>query len=149
MTLCAIGFFARSNENHPTVTCEPSRKCATESRGGRAYIDAAAPNRYTSHLSAVCFLERRTRCNEPSILSPPRALLRGTKREFRTLDGLHFVGLQALLALHDLERHALAFLQGLEARALDRAEVHEQVRTRFRVMKPKPLASLNHLTVPV
>src|SRR6478736_7773950 len=49
-----------------------------------------------------------------------------------TLDGLDFVGLQALLALHDLDRHALAFLQRLEAGALDGTEVHEEVRAGFR-----------------
>src|SRR5687768_8993385 len=41
----------------------------------------------------------------------------------RYLDSLHFVGLQALLALHNLEADLLAFLQRLEAGALDRAEV--------------------------
>src|SRR3546814_3203768 len=46
--------------------------------------------------------------------------------------GLHFVGLQALLALHDLERDLLAFLQRLEAAALDRAEMDEQVLAAFR-----------------
>ena len=37
----------------------------------------------------------------------------------------YFVGLQALLALHDLETHLLTLLQGTEARALDSAELHE------------------------
>src|SRR3546814_13890062 len=46
--------------------------------------------------------------------------------------GLHFVGLQALLALHDLERDLLAFLQRLEAASLDRAEMDEQVLAAFR-----------------
>src|SRR5690348_6243413 len=46
--------------------------------------------------------------------------------------GLDFVGLQALLALHDLEGHLLAFLQRLEAGALDGTEVHEQVRAALR-----------------
>ena len=45
--------------------------------------------------------------------------------------GLHFVGLQALLALHDLERNLLAFLQRLEAGALDRTEVDEEVLAAF------------------
>ena len=45
---------------------------------------------------------------------------------------LDFLSLQAFLALGDDERDALAFLQGLEARALDRAEMHEQVVTAFR-----------------
>src|SRR5688500_11479794 len=48
------------------------------------------------------------------------------------LHRLHFVGLQALLALHDLERDLLAFLQRLEAGALDGTEVHEQVRAGLR-----------------
>src|SRR4249919_858202 len=48
------------------------------------------------------------------------------------LHRLHFVGLQALLALHNLERDLLAFLQRLEAAALDRTEVDEQVRAAFR-----------------
>src|SRR5690242_12160159 len=38
------------------------------------------------------------------------------------------VGLQALLALHDLEADLLAFLQALEAGAADGTEVHEHVR---------------------
>src|SRR5690606_27296449 len=46
--------------------------------------------------------------------------------------GLDFLGLQALLALHDLERHLLSFLQRLEATALDGTEVHEQVGTALR-----------------
>jgi len=44
------------------------------------------------------------------------------------LDHLDLVGLHALLALHGDEGHALAFLERLEAGALDRAEVHEKVR---------------------
>src|SRR5690606_28380885 len=42
---------------------------------------------------------------------------------------LDCLGLQALLALHDLERHLLSFLHRLEAPALDGTEVHEQVGT--------------------
>src|SRR6185312_6630837 len=45
---------------------------------------------------------------------------------------LHFLGLQALRALGDHEGDTLAFLQRLEAVALDRAEMHEQVFTAFR-----------------
>src|SRR5690606_18486216 len=45
---------------------------------------------------------------------------------------LDFLGLQALLALHDLERHLLSFLQRLEATALDGTEVHEQIGTALR-----------------
>src|SRR5690606_21061119 len=43
------------------------------------------------------------------------------------LQHLHLVGLHALLATHGDEAHLLAFLQGLETRALDGAEVDEQV----------------------
>src|SRR5690348_12272570 len=43
------------------------------------------------------------------------------------LQRLHGVGLKALLALDDGEGHLLAFLQALEARALDRTEVDEHV----------------------
>ena len=49
-------------------------------------------------------------------------------RVSRELSGHHFVGLQTLLALHNLEGDLLAFLQALEAIALDRAEMHENVR---------------------
>jgi hypothetical protein len=45
---------------------------------------------------------------------------------------LHFIGLQALLALHDLEGDRLAFLQGLETGALDRTEVDKQILAAFR-----------------
>ena len=45
---------------------------------------------------------------------------------------LHFIGLQALLALHDLEGDRLAFLQGLETGALDRTEMDKQVLAAFR-----------------
>jgi hypothetical protein len=40
----------------------------------------------------------------------------------------HFVGLQALLTLHNLEGDLLAFLQTLEATTGNRAEMHEYVR---------------------
>src|SRR5687767_11950558 len=36
-------------------------------------------------------------------------------------------GLRALRALHDLEGHALAFLQGAKAGRVDRGKVHEDV----------------------
>jgi hypothetical protein len=45
----------------------------------------------------------------------------------RGSDHLHVPGLQALLALLDLELHALVLGQGLEPIALDFAEVHEQI----------------------
>src|SRR6476469_4077791 len=47
-------------------------------------------------------------------------------------DRLDLIGLQALLALHNLEGDLLAFLQRLEAGALDGTEVHEQVRAGLR-----------------
>jgi hypothetical protein len=49
-------------------------------------------------------------------------------RLFWQLGRNHFVGLQALLALHYLEADLLAFLQALEAVALNRAEMHENIR---------------------
>src|SRR5690606_1599724 len=63
----------------------------------------------------------------------------------RGLLGLHFVGLQALLALHDLERDLLAFLQRLEAAALDRAEMDEQVLAAFRGDEAKALGVVEPL----
>src|SRR5690349_8950205 len=36
-------------------------------------------------------------------------------------------GLEALGAFHDIERHGLAFLEALEAGALNRREVHENI----------------------
>ena len=48
------------------------------------------------------------------------------------LDRLHLVSLHTLLALDGDEGNLLAFLQGLEAGALDGTEVHEQVRAAFR-----------------
>jgi hypothetical protein len=57
-------------------------------------------------------------------------------------------GLQALLALHDLEGHLLAFLQGLEAVPWIERKWTNTSGPLSGVMKPKPLASLNHLTVP-
>jgi hypothetical protein len=48
------------------------------------------------------------------------------------------------------EGNALVFLQRLEAIRLNSREVSEQIFAAFvGVMKPKPFASLNHLTVPV
>src|SRR5690606_17432351 len=61
------------------------------------------------------------------------------------LHRLHFVGLQALLALHDLEGDLLAFLQGLEAGALDRAEVDEKVLAAFRGDETKALGVVEPL----
>jgi hypothetical protein len=61
----------------------------------------------------------------------PDVSIRGSFPDLRPnvlLDHLDLVGLHALLALHGDERHALAFLERLEAGALDRAEVHEEVR---------------------
>src|SRR5437762_13579200 len=55
--------------------------------------------------------------------------------EFRCakdLSDLHRVSLETFLALHDGEGDLLAFLQGLEAAALDGTEVDEEVLTAFR-----------------
>ena len=54
---------------------------------------------------------------------------------------LHFVRLHALLALHDLEGDLLAFLQGLEAGALDGTEVDKHVLAAFRGDEAKALLS--------
>src|SRR3546814_16288864 len=62
--------------------------------------------------------------------------------------GLHFVGLQALLALHDLARDLLAFLQRLEAAALDRAEMDEQVLAAFRGDEAEALGVVEPLAGP-
>ncbi len=85
--------------------------------------------------------------------APPVAGLpsRDIAGRFRRLSNcLNLRGLFALLA-HCLDvADLLAFLQRLEAIAFNRREMREQVVAAcVRVMKPKPLASLNHLTVPV
>src|SRR5690606_5989517 len=60
--------------------------------------------------------------------SPPGVLVPLTRcRVWPVLLGLDFFSLQALLALRDLEGDLLAFLERLEAAALDRAEMDEQV----------------------
>jgi hypothetical protein len=66
------------------------------------------------------------------------------------LQGLYFVGLQAFLALHNLESALLTFFQRLEPRPLDGTEVDEQVLSAFRgdeavafsIVKPLNGASL-------
>src|SRR6185312_12917937 len=90
--------------------------------------------------------------------SPPK---RAFLQELSLCDSgsLDFLGLQALLALGDDERDALTFLQGLEARALDRAEMHEQVITAFRRDEAKTLGvvepldctalTIRHVTLPL
>src|SRR5687767_1726372 len=55
------------------------------------------------------------------------------------LGRLHLVGLQALRALDHHEANLLAFLQRLEAGALDGAEVHEEVFTAFTADEAKAL----------
>src|SRR5690242_15488556 len=61
------------------------------------------------------------------------ALLRGFSccAGNEALGRLHLVGLQTLRALDDVEGNLLAFLQGLESGADDRAEMHEHVFTVF------------------
>jgi len=57
--------------------------------------------------------------------------------------------LQTLRSLFDIEGDRLTFRQGLEAAALDGGKMHEQVRAASAgEIKPKPLDSLNHFTVP-
>ena len=58
-------------------------------------------------------------------------------------------GLQSLRTFDHIELHLRAFLQKAEAVGLNRAEVDEHILAPSVVMKPKPFASLNHLTVPV
>ncbi len=54
-----------------------------------------------------------------------------------------------LLALTDLEAHALVLLEGAEAAALDLGEVHEDVsRTVGRSDEAEAFSPLNHFTVP-
>src|SRR6185437_381972 len=53
--------------------------------------------------------------------------------------GLHLVSLQAFRPLDDIEGDLLAFLQGLEAGAGDRAEMHEHVFTIFAADETKAL----------
>jgi len=65
------------------------------------------------------------------------------------LDRLHLVSLHTLLTLDGDEGNLLAFLQGLEAGAWMARKCTNRSGPLSGVMKPKPLASLNHLTVPV
>ena len=60
----------------------------------------------------------------------------------------HVFGLEGLGAFHDIECHGLAFLQALEAFALNCREMYEDVVAVGPAQKPNPFASLNHLTVP-
>jgi hypothetical protein len=55
------------------------------------------------------------------------------------LGQLDLIRLHALLTLDGNEGNLLAFLQGLETTALDRAEMHKQVRTAFRGNETKTL----------
>ena len=71
-----------------------------------------------SHRKANLECKKAGHCC-PAFLIPQTADLSGSH---------HFVGLQTLLALHNLEAHLLAFLQALEAITRDRAEMHEHVR---------------------
>src|SRR6185503_15979927 len=57
----------------------------------------------------------------------------------RRLHRLDFIRLHALLALDQQEADFLAFFQSLEAIALDRTEVHENITTAFRADETKTL----------
>jgi len=61
----------------------------------------------------------------------------------------HFVGLQALLALHNLEGNLLAFLQTLEATASNRTEMHENVRAIITADEAEALGVVEPLSVPI
>src|SRR5690348_13457440 len=56
-----------------------------------------------------------------------------------------FFSLQALLALHNLERHLLAFLQALEARAGDGTKMHEHVGAVLTADEAEPLGVVEPL----
>jgi len=58
--------------------------------------------------------------------------------------------LLAFGALRDFELDLLTFFESLEAVHLDCGKMREQIFAAvIRMIKPKPLESLNHLTVPV
>ena len=61
---------------------------------------------------------------------------------------LNVRGLQAFVALHDLELNTLTLGQRLVAVHRDRGEVNEHVVPPSRSMNPKPFSFENHLTVP-
>jgi len=65
------------------------------------------------------------------------------------LEFYHVLGLSPLGPLDHLKLHFLVFRQGAEAVALDGAVMHKDIRPLSRVIKPKPLESLNHFTLPV
>jgi hypothetical protein len=71
--------------------------------------------------------------SSPEQKKAPGVTARGfdSLNDFRS-DDLDLISLHALLTLHGDEADALAFLKGLETRALDGAEMHEQVGTAFR-----------------
>jgi hypothetical protein len=91
--------------------------------------------------------------------SPPKRTFFQITRVRTDSGNLDFLSLQAFLALGDYERDALTFLQGLEARALDRAKMHEQVITAFRGDEAKTLGvvepldctalTIRHVTLPL
>jgi len=89
---------------------------------------------------------RRPRADEKKAAANRGFLLSGRRRS----DDADVRCLQALLALLDFEFDALVFLQRLESAALDVAEwAKRSAPPESWAMKPKPLASLNHFTVPV
>src|SRR6185436_11488362 len=65
-------------------------------------------------------------CIQPYLAADEAARCKGCAR-LRDLG--HVGGLRSFLALHDLELHAIAFSERLEATALNRAVMHEHIRT--------------------
>src|SRR6185312_10392433 len=132
---------------------------------------APAVPRWRASSPSVAVAPSRRRCCAATAWPDPAAPSRGRKKARRsglflfrglslaTSGRLDFLGLQALLALGDDERDALTFLQGLEARALDRAKMHEQVITAFRRDEAKTLGvvepldctalTIRHVTLPL
>lgn len=100
----------------------------------------------TDFFSGFLKVFKRTFKKKPQ--PKPRFFVQARSR--RGSDHANVRSLQALLALGHFKFDALVFCQGLEAVALDFAEVSEQVFSPLScAMKPKPLPSLNHFTVPV
>jgi hypothetical protein len=72
-----------------------------------------------------------------SSIKKPLMLSSGVLQAAGLFLDLDFVSLHAFLTLYGDKADFLAFFQALEAAALDRAEVHEQIRTAFGSDKTK------------